>query len=76
MFHWLKKFFKKETEKPKSVSMPFVLPNENKLEINCIDNLRCKKHLEYNGIKDPINNCNDCWEFHYQKTRIGNHFGK
>jgi len=76
MFHWLTKFFVKKTKEPETVSVSFVLPDGKKFTVEAfnlekrIDSLRCKQHPKYNGIKDPKENCNECWEFHYQRTRI------
>ncbi len=76
MFRWLTKYFVKEIKEPETVPVPFVLPDGRKFTVealnlnNRIDGLRCKQHPQYNGIKDPSINCNGCWEFHYQRTRI------
>ena len=60
--------FYRET-KPQEIVVQ--LPDSNKLEVTATNPLngRCVLHPEYAGDKEPINNCNSCWEYFSQQRR-------
>ncbi len=64
MFEWIKSWFMdKREENTNTVNVHYVLPNGEEMTVSGI-HLRCKQHPEYTGKDSPINNCNECWEFH------------
>lgn len=76
MFNWLKRFFVKEITEPETGSVSFILPDGKQFNIETLDlshrieNLHCKLHPDFNGLKPPKQNCNGCWEYHYQRMRF------
>ena len=69
MFRWLKKLFTRKQETNEIILHQTTITNSKRFDITSLKDEVCPKHPEYLGVKPPINNCNDCWEYHSKRVR-------